>query len=84
MGNGQWAVGVAVRSMSEQKAPIHSYRDLIVWQEAMNMAEAAYRLTARFPKEEAYALTTQLRRSGSSVPANIAEGYGRDSKGAYV
>ncbi len=70
--------------MSEQKAAIHSYRDLIVWQEAMNMAEAAYKLTARFPKEEAYALTTQLRRSGSSVPANIAEGYGRDSKGAYV
>lgn len=50
----------------------------------MNIAEAAYRLTARFPREEAYALTTQLRRSGSSVPANIAEGYGRDSKGAYV
>ena len=48
------------------------------------MAETAYKLTARFPKEEAYASTTQLRRSGSSVPANIAEGYGRDSKGAYV
>jgi len=50
----------------------------------MNLAEATYRLTARFPKGEAYGLTAQLRRSGSSVPANIAEGYGRDSKGAYV
>ena len=69
--------------MSEP-APINSYRDLIVWQEAMNLAEAAYRLTATFPKEEAYALTSQLRRSGASVPANIAEGYGRNSKGAYV
>jgi four helix bundle protein len=70
--------------MSEQKAAIHSYRDLVVWQEAMNMAEAAYKLTATFPKEEAFALTNQLRRSGASVAANIAEGYGRDSKGAYL
>ena len=70
--------------MSEQKAPIRSYRDLVVWQEAMNLAEATYRLTATFPKEETYGLTSQLRRSGTSVPANIAEGYGRDSKGSYV
>jgi four helix bundle protein len=69
--------------MSE-KTPINSYRDLVVWQEAMNLAEAAYRTTARFPREEAYGLTAQLRRSAASVPANIAEGYGRDSKGAYV
>ena len=41
-------------------------------------------MTARFPREEAYGLTAQLRRSAASVPANIAEGYGRDSKGAYV
>lgn len=70
--------------MSGHKAPIHSYRDVIVWQEAMSVAEATYKLTAQFPREEAYALTTQLRRLASSVPANIAEGYGRDSKGAYV
>jgi four helix bundle protein len=70
--------------MSERKTAIHSYRDLVVWQEAMNLAEAAYKLTAAFPREEAFALTTQLRRSGASVAANIAEGYGRDSKGAYV
>jgi four helix bundle protein len=64
--------------------PINSYRDLVVWQEAMNLAETAYRLTASFPKEETYGLISQLRRSASSVPANIAEGYGRDSTGAYV
>ena len=69
--------------MSE-KAPINSYRDLVVWQEAMNLAEAAYRLTAQFPKDEAYGLTAQLRRSGASIPANIAEGYGRESTGAYI
>jgi four helix bundle protein len=71
-------------AMSEQKAAITSYRDLIVWQEAMNLAEMVYRLTERFPKDEAYGLTSQLRRAGTSIPANIAEGYGRDSKGAYL
>jgi four helix bundle protein len=65
-------------------APIISYRDLVVWQEAMNLAEATYRLTATFPREEVYGLTAQSRRSAASVPANVAEGYGRDSKGAYV
>lgn len=50
----------------------------------MDLAEMAYRLTARFPRDEAYGLTSQLRRSGTSIPANIAEGYGRDSKGAYL
>jgi len=70
--------------MAEPKAPINSYRDLLVWQEAMNLAVAAYKLTAVFPKEETYGLTAQIRRSGSSLPANIAEGYGRESTGAYV
>jgi four helix bundle protein len=56
----------------------------MVWQEAMNLAEQAYRLSRTLPREEAYALSLQLRRSGSSVPANIAEGYGRDSTGAYL
>jgi four helix bundle protein len=65
-------------------APINSYRDLVAWQEGMSLAEATYRLTATFPKQELYGLTAQSRRSSTSVPANIAEGYGRDSKGAYV
>jgi len=63
---------------------INSYRDLLVWQYAMDLAEAIYLLTRAFPREEIYGLTSQLRRSSSSVPANIAEGYGRDSRGAYV
>jgi len=63
---------------------IASYRDLRVWQQSMDLAEACYRLSARFPREETYGLTSQIRRASVSVPANIAEGYGRNSKGAYV
>ena len=70
--------------MAEIQPEIRSYRDLRVWNEAMNLAEAACRLTGRFPKHEIYGFTAQVRRAAASVPANIAEGYGRESKGAYV
>ena len=60
-----------------------SYRDLIVWQRAVQMSVAIYRLTAGFPKEELYGLTSQLRRAGVSAASNIAEGYGRGSRGEY-
>ena len=63
---------------------IKSYRDLRVWQEAMELAEDVYRLTALFPREEIYGLTSQMRRCAVSVPSNIAEGYGRDRTGAYL
>jgi four helix bundle protein len=70
--------------MSAPANPIRSHRDLIVWQKAMDLAVAVYRLTAAFPTEERYGLTSQIKRSGASVPAKIAEGYGRESSGAYV
>jgi four helix bundle protein len=63
---------------------IETYRDLRVWRDAMDLAEACYRLTARFPADERFGLTSQIRRACVSIPANIAEGYGRNSKGAYV
>ena len=63
---------------------IQSYRDLKVWQEAMNLAENCYVETRSFPKEEMYGLTSQMRRSAVSIAANIAEGYGRDSTGLYI
>ncbi|WP_348627949.1 MULTISPECIES: four helix bundle protein [unclassified Mesorhizobium] len=53
-----------------------SYKDLIVWQQAMDLAVAVYGATKSWPKEELYGLTSQVRRAASSVPANIAEGYG--------
>ena len=53
------------------------YRDLIVWQRAVQMCVALYRLTSDFPREELYGLSSQLRRAGVSVASNIAEGWGR-------
>jgi four helix bundle protein len=54
-----------------------SYRDLVAWQKAMDVVTAVYQVTACFPKEEVYGLTSQLRRAAISVPGNIAEGQGR-------
>lgn len=63
---------------------VASHRDLLVWQKAMDLVTACYRLTAGFPKTEQYGLTSQLQRAAVSVPANIAEGNGRATTGAYL
>jgi four helix bundle protein len=63
---------------------ISSYRDLKVWQEAMVLAEDAHRLTVRFPKDEVYGMTSQIRRAAVSIAANIAEGHGRENSGSFV
>lgn len=62
---------------------IDSYRDLVVWQQAMDLAVAVYETTRTWPKDELYGLTSQARRAATSVPANIAEGYGRENVGSY-
>ncbi len=67
----------------QHSGPVKSYRDLIVWQQAMDLAVQAYDLTRNWPKDELYGLTSQVRRSASSIAANIAEGYGRETRGAY-
>lgn len=67
-----------------EEGAIESYRDLRVWREAMLLAEECYRFTKCFPKDELFGLTSQIRRAGASVPANIAEGYGRDNLGNYI
>ena len=59
---------------------INSYRELIVWQKSIELVVAVYNLTAKFPKEEAYGLTSQMRRSAVSIPSNIAEGRSRGTK----
>ena len=63
---------------------IRSYRDLRVWQEGMSIAESCYRLTQVFPKSELFGMTSQIRRAAASVPANIAEGHGRETTGEFV
>jgi four helix bundle protein len=64
--------------------PLQSYRELRVWREAMLLAETSYRHTKAFPKHELFGLTAQIRRAAASIPANIAEGYGRGNRGSYV
>ncbi len=63
---------------------ISSYRDLRVWQDATALAESCYRSTRAFPREEQFGLTSQIRRAASSVPANIAEGHGRENTGSFI
>ena len=50
----------------------------------MTLAESRYRLTRRFPREDLFGLTSQIRRAAGSVPANIAEGHGRENTGNFV
>jgi four helix bundle protein len=61
-----------------------SFRNLTVWQRSVELALQVYKLTARFPESEKFGLTNQLRRASVSIASNIAEGYGRSTKGEYV
>ena len=63
---------------------IKSYKDLLIWQKGINIVVNVYELTEEFPKEERYALTSQLKRAALSIPSNIAEGYGRSSTQSYI
>jgi four helix bundle protein len=61
-----------------------SFKDLLVWQRAIELTLAVYNLTSRFPGSERFGLTNQMRRAAVSIASNIAEGYGRSTKGEYV
>jgi four helix bundle protein len=61
-----------------------SFKDLVVWQRAVQMTIAVYTLTSPFPASERFGLTNQLRRAAVSVASNIAEGYGRSTTGEYL
>ena len=63
---------------------IKSYRDLEVWSLGMEVATRVYRLTGRFPAEERFGLTNQLRRASVSIPSNIAEGHARQHRKEFV
>ena len=61
-----------------------SFRELRVWQAAMNLVEKVYLLTRKFPKEETYGLLSQIRRAAVSIPSNIAEGHTREHIKEYL
>lgn len=65
-------------------AEIKTYKDLLIWQKGILLAEHAYVLTKDFPQDEIYSLTNQIKRSAVSISSNIAEGYGRNSTKSYV
>lgn len=67
-----------------QRHKVKTYRDLIVWQKAMHFVTRIYTVSKKLPKEEAYGLISQIRRSSVSIPSNIAEGYGRNSSNDYI
>ena len=78
MANGDW------RMEGERGEAINSYRGLRVWQDTMIIAQECYAVTSGFPREEAFGMTTQIRRSAASVAANIAEGHGRENTGSFI
>lgn len=63
---------------------VSSYKDLIVWQKSMLLVKEIYLITKEMPDEEKFGLTSQIRRAVVSIPSNIAEGWGRNSKGSYI
>jgi four helix bundle protein len=65
-------------------APLRNYQELKVWQAGIRLVVVTYALTKRFPKSEVYGLTSQMQRAAVSIPANIAEGYGRIHRGDYL
>ncbi len=66
-----------------EMSTIKSFRDLFIWQKSMNLVTVIYEVSSKFPSQEMYGLTSQIRRCAISIPSNIAEGYGRNSTGDY-
>jgi len=65
-------------------AKINSFRELLVWQKSMNLAERSYRMTHRFRREDQLVLGHEIRKSSVSMPSNVAEGFGRHHTAEYI
>lgn len=63
---------------------METYRNLIVWQKGIQLVSEIYKITAKFPKDELFGLTSQVRRAAVSIPANLAEGYSRKHRAEYA
>ena len=68
----------------KQMSNINDFKDLRIWQKGMEIAEKCYFITKLFPQDELYGMVQQIRRSAVSILANIAEGYGRRTRGEYL
>ena len=80
-----WGIGYKnEEDKMEKKEKLKSYRELDVWERAIELVEKIYILSREFPAEEKFGLTSQIQRAAISIPANIAEGYGRSHRGDYL
>ena len=89
MGYGVWGMacdaGVTARWYRHRMLSTRTnFRKLDVWHDGIELVAEVYRVSAQFPKDERYGLTAQIRRAAVSVPSNIAEGYGRATRGEYL
>jgi len=62
---------------------MHNIKELKIWNKALDLTVEVYKATEKFPKEEKYGLTSQMRRAAVSIPSNISEGAGRNTKGEF-
>jgi four helix bundle protein len=76
--------GLGVQGFKDSSEMLKNYKELNVWQKSYEFCLEIYRITAKFPHEERYGLTSQIRRSAVSIPSNIAEGYGRKTTVDYI
>ena len=63
--------------------PVKSFHDLVVWQKSMELVTEIYKVSQKFPKEEMFGLTSQIRRAAVAIPSNVAEGRGKSSAGEF-
>jgi len=77
-------LGFKVSSEGKELQMLKNFKELNVWQKAYQLCLEIYTVTRKFPKEEIYGLTSQIRRAAVSIPSNIAEGYGRKTTGEYI
>ena len=82
--DGEWIMDNRIEVKQTEKRKVKSYKDLQVWQKGIEITDYVYEITSFFPNEERYGLTSQLQRAAISIPANIAEGFGRHSRKEFI
>ena len=79
-----WVVKLQEESLPYEKRKVKSFKDLIVWEKSYALTLDIYKTTKQFPKDEQYHLTDQIRRAASSIPINIAEGMGWETRKEFI